>query len=285
MPIDPDIALGAELPSQTFSWDASDVALYNLAVGAARDPLDTAGLRYIDDRDPLVLPSFATVAATMHVTEAPKVSFPGVEIDLAKVVHGAQHVFPLGPIPASGTATTRTKIAELQDKGKAAVIIQESTTTAEDGTELWRSRSSIFARDEGGFGGDRGTSDKVAYPDRAPDHEIEVPTAPNQALLYRLCGDRNPLHSDPEFARRAGFDRPIMHGLGSYGLVLRALVDSIYDGGVAEISQYGVSFAGILFPGESLRVRAWRTEDGVVATADAVERDNAPVLGNIVLGH
>lgn len=285
MPIDPDIALGAELPSQTFSWDASDVALYNLAVGAARDPLDTAGLRYIDDRDPLVLPSFATVAATMHVTEAPKVSFPGVEIDLAKVVHGAQHVFPLGPIPASGTATTRTKIAELQDKGKAAVIIQESTTTAEDGTELWRSRSSIFARDEGGFGGDRGTSDKVAYPDRAPDHEIEVPTAPNQALLYRLCGDRNPLHSDPEFARRAGFDRPIMHGLGSYGLVLRALVDSMYDGGVAEISQYGVSFAGILFPGETLRVRAWRTEDGVVATADAVERDNAPVLGNIVLGH
>lgn len=285
MPIDPDIALGAELPSQTFSWDASDVALYNLAVGAARDPLDTAGLRYIDDRDPLVLPSFATVAETMHVTEAPKVSFPGVEIDLAKVVHGAQHVFPLGPIPASGTATTRTKIAELQDKGKAAVIIQESTTTAEDGTELWRSRSSIFARDEGGFGGDRGTSDKVAYPDRAPDHEIEVPTAPNQALLYRLCGDRNPLHSDPEFARRAGFDRPIMHGLGSYGLVLRALVDSMYDGGVAEISQYGVSFAGILFPGETLRVRAWRTEDGVVATADAVERDNAPVLGNIVLGH
>lgn len=285
MPIDPDIALGAELPSQTFSWDTSDVALYNLAVGAARDPLDTAGLRYIDDRDPLVLPSFATVAATMHVTEAPKVSFPGVEIDLAKVVHGAQHVFPLGPIPASGTATTRTKIAELQDKGKAAVIIQESTTTAEDGTELWRSRSSIFARDEGGFGGDRGTSDKVAYPDRAPDHEIEVPTAPNQALLYRLCGDRNPLHSDPEFARRAGFDRPIMHGLGSYGLVLRALVDSMYDGGVAEISQYGVSFAGILFPGETLRVRTWRTEDGVVATADAVERDNAPVLGNIVLGH
>ena len=283
MPIDPEIALGAELPAQTFSWDASDVALYNLAVGAARDPLDTTGLRYIDDRSPLVLPSFATVAATMHVTEAPKVSFPGVEIDLAKVVHGAQHVFPLGPIPASGTATTRTKIADLQDKGKAAVIVQESTTTAEDGTELWRARSAIFARDEGGFGGERGTSEKVAYPDRAPDHEIEVPTAPNQALLYRLCGDRNPLHSDPEFARRAGFDRPIMHGLGSYGLVLRALVDSLYDGDVSGISQYGVSFAGILFPGETLRVRAWRTENGFVATADSVERDNAPVLGNIVL--
>ena len=283
MPIDPEIALGAELPSQTFSWDASDVALYNLAVGAARDPLDTAGLRYVDDRSPLVLPSFATVAATMHVTEAPKVSFPGVEIDLAKVVHGAQHVFPLGPIPASGTATTRTKIAELQDKGKAAVIVQESTTTAEDGTELWRARSSIFARDEGGFGGERGTSEKVTHPEREPDHEIEVPTAPNQALLYRLCGDRNPLHSDPEFAQRAGFDRPIMHGLGSYGLVLRALVDSLYDGDVARISQYGVSFAGILFPGETLRVRAWRTENGVVATADSVERDNAPVLGNIVL--
>lgn len=284
MPIDLDKALGAELPAQTFSWNASDVALYNLAVGAARDPLDTAGLRYVDDSAPLVLPSFATVAATMHMTEAPRVSFPGVEIDLAKVVHGAQTVYPLGPIPADGTATTRTRIAEIQDKGKAAVIIQESTTTAEDGTELWRARSSIFARDEGGFGGERGTSEKVTYPDREPDHEIEVPTAPNQALLYRLCGDRNPLHSDPEFARHAGFDRPIMHGLGSYGLVLRALVDTLYDGDVAPISQYGVSFAGILFPGETIRVRAWRTEGGIVATADSLEREHAPVLGNIVLG-
>lgn len=283
MPIVLDKALGAELPEQTFSWNASDVALYNLAVGAARDPLDSAGLRYVDDTSPLVLPSFATVAATMHVTEAPKVSFPGVEIDLAKVVHGAQTVYPLGPIPAAGTATTRTKIAEIQDKGKAAVIIQESTTTAEDGTDLWRARSSIFARDEGGFGGERGNSTKVEYPERAPDVEIEVPTAPNQALLYRLCGDRNPLHSDPGFAKRAGFDRPIMHGLGSYGLVLRALVDSLFDGEVARISEYGVSFAGILFPGETIRVRAWRTDAGVVATADSVERDHAPVLGNIVL--
>lgn len=284
MPIDLDKALGAELPEQTFSWTASDVALYNLAVGAARDPLDTAGLRYIDDRAPLVLPSFATVAASMHVDEPPRVSFPGVEIDLAKVVHGAQSVSPTGPIPAAGTATTRTRIAEVQDKGKAAVIIQESTTTAEDGTELWTSRSSIFARGEGGFGGERGSSEKVEYPDREPEHTIDVPTAPNQALLYRLCGDRNPLHSDPEFAMAAGFDRPIMHGLGSYGLVLRALVDGVAGGDPAAVSNYGVSFAGVLFPGETLRVRAWETDAGLVATASAVERVEAPVLGNVVLG-
>lgn len=286
MAIDLDTALGAELPAVTFSWDASDVALYNLAVGAARDPLDEAGLRYVDDTAPLVLPSFATVAATMHVSEPPRVSFPGVEIDLAKVVHGGQSVSPSGPIPASGTATTRTRISEIQDKGegKAAVIVQESTTTAEDGTELWTSTSSIFARGEGGFGGERGASTRVEYPDRAADVEIDVPTAPNQALLYRLCGDRNPLHSDPAFAKAAGFERPIMHGLGSYGLVLRALVDELAGGEPSRVSHYGVSFAGILFPGETLRVRAWRTEDGLVATASAAERDEAPVLGNVVLG-
>lgn len=283
MPIDLDKALGAELPEQTFSWGPSDVALYNLAVGAARDPMDTAGLRYIDDVNPLVLPSFATVAATMHITEPPKVSFPGVEIDLAKVVHGSQKVIPAGPIPASGTATTRTKIAEIQDKGKAAVIIQESVTTAADGTELWTARSGIFARGEGGFGGERGASEKVEYPEREADATIEVPTAPNQALLYRLCGDRNPLHSDPEFAKAAGFDRPIMHGLGSYGLVLRALVDELLGGDPARVASYGVSFGGILLPGETLRVRAWEDEGRYLVAASCVERDDAPVLSNVVL--
>ncbi|MBC7307056.1 MAG: MaoC family dehydratase N-terminal domain-containing protein, partial [Dietzia sp.] len=121
MPIDLDTALGAELPSQEFSWTASDVALYALGVGAAADPMDTAGLAYVDDASPKVLPSFATVAATMNVTEAPRVSFPGVEIDLAKVVHGSQSVRLHRPISAAGTATTTTTIAEIQDKGSAAV--------------------------------------------------------------------------------------------------------------------------------------------------------------------
>ena len=283
MPIDLDKALGAELPAQEFSWTASDVALYALGVGAAADPMDTTGLEYIHDSAPKVLPSFATVAATMNVTEAPKVSFPGVEIDLAKVVHGSQSVELHRPIPAAGTATTTTRIAEIQDKGSAAVIIQESETVAADGEKLWTARSGIFARDEGGFGGERGTSEKVEYPEREADHTIEVRSLPQQALIYRLCGDRIPLHSDPAFAEGAGFPRPILHGLCSYGLVLRAVIDEVLGGDVGRVRGYGVTFGGIFFPGETMRIRVWEEGARLLVAATAVERDDAPVLKNVVV--
>ncbi|MGN0101285.1 MAG: MaoC/PaaZ C-terminal domain-containing protein [Dietzia sp.] len=283
MPIDLDTALGAQLPSQEFSWTASDVALYALSVGAAADPMDTTGLEYIHDSAPKVLPSFATVAATMNVTEAPKVSFPGVEIDLAKVVHGSQSVTLHRPIPAAGTATTTTRIAEIQDKGSAAVIIQESETVSADGEKLWTSRSGIFAKGEGGFGGERGISEKVEYPEREADHTIEVATLPQQALFYRLCGDRNPLHSDPAFAEAAGFPRPILHGLCSYGLVLRAVVDEVLGGDVSRVGGYGVTFGGIFFPGETMRIRVWEEGSRLLVAATVAERDDAPVLKNVVV--
>ena len=283
MPIDLNTALGAELPSQEFSWTASDVALYALGVGAAGDPMDTTGLEYIHDTAPKVLPSFATVAATMNVTEAPRVSFPGVEIDLAKVVHGSQSVRLHRAIPADGTATTTTKIAEIQDKGSAAVIIQESETVSADGEKLWTARSGIFARGEGGFGGERGTSEKVEYPEREADHTIEVATLPQQALIYRLCGDRNPLHSDPAFAEAAGFPRPILHGLCSDGLVLRAVVDEVLGGDVEKVRGYGVTFGGIFFPGETMRIRVWEEGSRLLVAATVVERDDAPVLKNVVV--
>ena len=283
MPIDLNTALGAQLPSQDFSWTASDVALYALGVGAAGDPMDTTGLEYIHDTAPKVLPSFATVAATMNVTEAPRVSFPGVEIDLAKVVHGSQSVRLHRPIPAAGEATTTTTIAEIQDKGSAAVIIQESETVSSDGEKLWTSRSGIFARGEGGFGGERGTSEKVEYPEREADHTLEVATLPQQALIYRLCGDRNPLHSDPAFAEAAGFPRPILHGLCSYGMVLRAVVDTGLGGDVDKVRGYGVTFGGIFFPGETMRIRVWEEGTQLLVAATAVEREDAPVLKNVVV--
>ncbi|MBR7192293.1 MULTISPECIES: MaoC/PaaZ C-terminal domain-containing protein [unclassified Gordonia (in: high G+C Gram-positive bacteria)] len=282
MPIDLSVALGAELPEVSFEWSASDAALYNLAVGAAADPMDTTGLEYIHDATPKVLPTFATVAAGFHTTEPPKVSFPGIDIDLAKVVHGSQQVTAYRPLPAAGKATTRTRIAEIQDKGSAAVIVQESVTTDDGGQTLWTSRSSIFAKGEGGFGGERGSSAKVDYPDRAPDHRLTVATLPQQALLYRLCGDRNPLHSDPEFASRAGFPRPILHGLCTYGTVCRVIVDAVLDGDVTAVADYSASFAGVVFPGETLAVEVWEDGSRLLATATVVERDGAKALGNVV---
>ncbi|RPA60002.1 3-alpha,7-alpha,12-alpha-trihydroxy-5-beta-cholest-24-enoyl-CoA hydratase [Gordonia oryzae] len=283
MPIDLSVALGAELPEVCFEWSASDVALYHLAVGAAADPMDRASLAYVDDVAPKVLPSFATVAASFHVTEAPKVSFPGVDIDLAKVVHGSQRVTAHRPIPASGKATTRTTIAEIQDKGSAAVIIQESVTVDDAGTPLWTARSSIFAKGEGGFGGERGNSATLDYPDRAPDHRLSVPTLPNQALLYRLCGDRNPLHSDPEFASRAGFPRPILHGLCTYGTVCRAVVDALLDGDVTAVADYSATFAGVVFPGETVDIDVWDEPRSLLIAASVADRDGAPALKNVVI--
>ena len=283
MPIDPSVAVGAELPEVTFSWTASDVALYHLGVGAARDPLDADGLRYVDDAAPKVLPTFATVAATFHATQAPTVSFPGIDIDLAKVVHGSQQTTAHRPLPPEGKATTRKRIVEVQDKGSAAVIISEGITVDETGEPLWTERSSIFAKGEGGFGGERGASSKVAYPDRAPDAILQVPTLPNQALLYRLCGDRNPLHSDPAFAAAAGFPRPILHGLCTYGSVCRAVVDGLLGGEVVAVADFSATFAGVVFPGETLDVAVWDEADRLLVTASVIERDNAPALANVVV--
>lgn len=283
MPIDPGVALGAVVAKETFSWNASDVALYNLAVGAGSDPLDSAGLDYVDDKTPKVLPTFATVAAHFHETDPPKVSKPGIEIDLGSVVHGSQEVRVHKPIPATGTATSTTKIAELQDKGSAAVIIEESSTVDDAGEPLWTTRSAIFAKGEGGFGGERGTSDKVEYPDREPDHVIEAKTLPQQALLYRLCGDRNPLHSDPAFAEKAGFPRPILHGLGTYGIVLRTVVDELLGGDVDRVAGYSAKFAGVVFPGETLRIKVWEDNTRFLIAVSVADRDDAPALGNVVL--
>ncbi len=283
MPIDPAVALGATLPVQEYSWTSSDVQLYNLGVGAGARPTDPDELRYLRDDESQVLPTFATVAATLHVAEPPKVQFPGVDIDLAKVVHGSQEVIVHRPIPANGSGTTTTKIAEIWDKGKAAVIVQEGEAVDADGNLLWTTRSSIFARGEGGFGGERGPSNKVELPDREPDAVVDAPILPQQALLYRLCGDRNPLHSDPEFAKAAGFDKPILHGLCSYGITCKTVVDAMLGSDTAKVKGFAARFAGIVFPGETLRVRMWREGSQILVTAVVPERDEAPALADVVL--
>jgi acyl dehydratase len=216
------------------------------------------------------------------MTEAPTVKFPGIDIELSRVLHASEAIIAPGPIPPTGTGTAVTRFTDIWDKGKAAVIWSETTVTAPDGTLLWTQKRSIFARGEGGFGGERGPGSTSSIPDRAPDLELDVPTLPQQALLYRLCGDRNPLHSDPEFASAAGFPRPILHGLCSYGMTCKALVDAVFDGDVAQLGSYGARFAGVVFPGETLRVSAWKDGDGgYIGTVTAPARDGAVVLSDV----
>jgi acyl dehydratase len=281
MPINLDLALGAELPPDEFSWTSSDIQLYHLGLGAGSDPLDPHELRYLTDGTPQVLPTFGNVAQSFHMTKPPTVQFPGIDIELSKVLHASEAVIAPGPIPASGTGTAVTRFTDIWDKGKAAVIWSETTVTAPDGSLLWTQKRSIFARGEGGFGGERGPSTSSDAPEREPDLVLEIPTLPQQALLYRLCGDRNPLHSDPEFASAAGFPKPILHGLCTYGMTCKALVDALLDGDVAQVGSYGARFAGVVFPGETLQANIWKQDGGFIGTVTAPSRDNAVALAGV----
>jgi acyl dehydratase len=283
VPIDPTLAIGATLPEQEFSWTASDVLLYHLALGAGGPPTDRRELRYAYEKELHVLPTFAVVAPTLGETEAPRVSYPGIEIDLARVLHGSQQVVAHRPLPVSGKARATVRVADVWDKGSAAVVVTATEVRDLDGAPLWTATSTIFARGEGGFGGERGPSTPNERPDREPDSVIYTATLPQQALWYRLLGDRNPLHSDPDFARAAGFPAPILHGLATYGIVAKALVDELLDGDVSRLRSFAARFAGVVYPGETLRTAAWREGARFLVSTTVADRENAPALSGAEL--
>lgn len=283
MPIDPSKAIGAELPEQTFAWTSSDVLLYHLAIGAGSVPgsqTDAAALRYTLENDLQVLPSFGVVAPTFHETDPPGLDLPGCDINLAQVLHGSQGIKVHRPIPTSGEATLRTRITDVWDKGKAAVIVQQGDAVDASGTPIWTVTSTIFVRGEGGWGGDRGPSTAVELPDRSPDATTSYRVTPQQALLYRLCGDRNPLHADPEFAAQAGFEAPILHGLCTWGITMREATDTLLGGDAAAVGEFSARFAGIVFPGDELDIALWDEGDRVLIQTSVGDR---PVLSDAVL--
>ncbi|MFG3493883.1 MaoC/PaaZ C-terminal domain-containing protein [Streptomyces sp. NPDC047928] len=281
MPIDVPQALAAEPRSAEIGWDHKDIQLYHLGLGAGTPATDPDELRYTLESRLHVLPSFATVAgAGMGMLGG--LAAPGIDVDLAAVLHAGQRVDLHRPIPVRGRAVTTSRVAAVYDKGKAALIVLRSETADDDGP-LWTSDAEIFVRGEGGFGGERGPSARAEAPDRAPDRTVERPVREEQALLYRLSGDWNPLHADPEFAKLAGFDRPILHGLCTYGMTLKAVVDTVLDGDVTRVRSYRTRFAGVAFPGETLRVRLWEEPGQVRAAVTAAERDDAPVLADTVV--
>lgn len=272
MSIDPAKAIGAELPDRELTWTSTDVLLYHLALGAAAGELG-----YVYEKNLRVLPTFAVVAPTLRDTEPPRVSMPGIDIDLVTALHGRQELVVHRPIPVRGQATARSRIVDVYDKGSAAVIVTETSTP------YFTSRVSIFARGAGGFGGARGPSTRVARPARSPDAVLLSSTWAEQPLWYRLCGDRNPLHVDPDFAALAGFPRPILHGLCTYGVVGKAVVDAMLDGDPDRVAAYSGRFAGVVFPGETLRTRVWCDDDRLLLSTSVVERDDAPAFTDAIL--
>lgn len=281
MPIDVDQALGADPSVREIGWTRRDVLLYHLSLGAGRHADADPELGWTFERDLQVLPTFAMVAGQgLSAGDGRRVGMdlPGIDVDLRRVLHAGQSLTAHRPLPPEGRATLTSRVAEVWDKGKAAVVVLETAAHTPDDEPLWTSRNQIWVRGEGGFGGEPGPETPWQQPGREPDHVLESRTEPGQALLYRLNGDLNPLHADPEFAAAAGFDRPILHGLASYGIVAKAIVDGLLDGDARRLTGLSVRFAGSLFPGQGIRTSVWRAGDELVLQATCPERDDAPVL-------
>src|SRR3954447_8654908 len=267
MPLNPD-AVGTVSDPSTASWTSKDTLLYAVSLGAG-----TSELQYTTentkDVEQQVLPTFPVVIPGGGGAMRSIGTF-----NPAMLVHGSQSVTLHQTLPVEGTATIVGKIVAMYDKGKAGVVVTEAHAVAEDGSPLYTTGSSAFIRGEGGWGGDRGPSGpQNVPPERGPDQSVTYVTSPDQALLYRLNGDRNPLHSDPSFAAMGGFDRPILHGLCTYGFTGRALLHSLCGGDSSRFKHIEGRFASPVIPGESLTINAWVTGPGeAVFTTSASDR-------------
>lgn len=254
MAIDPS-AVGATGGPVERSWTSKDCLLYAVGVGAGLDEL-----RFSTEKNQQVLPTMAVVLGARGSTPMQKIG----SFNPAMLVHGEQAIELARPLPPDGTLKATGKIAAIYDKGKGAVVVSETESVdAASGELLFKTRSSVFIRGAGGFGGDRGPSGPVNEPPaRKPDHEVTYKTLPEQALIYRLSGDRNPLHSDPEFAKMATFPKPILHGLCTYGFSGRALLHTLCGSDPARFKSMAGRFSKPVFPGEALTISMW--VDGTV---------------------
>ncbi len=291
MPIDTTVAVGAALPDRTFSWTESDVLLYHLGIGAGSrtgDNVDAGALRYTLDDDQLqVLPSFGVVAPTFHETTQPSLDLPGCDIDLQMVLHGSQEVVVHAPIPASGTATLKTTISDVWDKGKAAVIVQLGEPSAWTASISGPSAppSSCATKEVGAV--TVAPQPRSSSPSARPTPRRRTPSLPTRHCSTASVATATPCMLTRRSPRAQGSPRRSCTGLCSYGIVLREVTDLLLDGDAARVGGFSARFAGVVFPGETVRVQAWDEGDRVVISATIAseheQRDGSPVLADCVL--
>jgi 3-hydroxyacyl-CoA dehydrogenase/3a,7a,12a-trihydroxy-5b-cholest-24-enoyl-CoA hydratase len=291
--IDVDAALGHEFPPITTAYDERDLSLYALGVGAARDPLNPQELRFVYENHSggfQPLPSFAVVPAVNAVLKlvAEGKQAPGLNYGLDRVLHGEQYTELLRPLPPRAKLRHQGKIKDIFDKGKNALVVTDIRTfNADTGEELARNEMTIFVRGAGGWGGERGpASDVNTPPERAPDAVVTEKTTENQALLYRLSGDWNPLHADPEFAGAFGFPKPILHGLCTFGHVARHVLKAFRDSDARYFKSIKVRFAESVFPGETLQTEMWKESPSrILFRCKVLERDKVVISNAAVELH
>jgi acyl dehydratase len=259
-------AAGIELPPTAFEYDDRDVMLYAVGVGATE-------LDFVFERNLKVLPTFAVVPAFPAMMGLAA----NVEINPVMLLHGEQRIKLLKPIPVEGKLTTAGKVAGVYDKGRGALIVVEAETKDEQGEVLFVNTSGVFVRGAGGFGGERGPEAGNKPPDRAPDKTVEMQTLPIQAMIYRLSGDRNPLHIDPAFAKMAGYETPILHGLCTMGHVGRAVLGAYCDNDPVRLTGIEVRFSGVVFPGDSIITEMWDEGGGRIVLQAKTQRGDVVI--------
>jgi acyl dehydratase len=280
MPIDPEKLFRLNFPEirQAYGWRES--VLYALGIGFGMNPLDERQLRFVDETKLKAVPTMANVLA-----------YPGfwmrdldTGIDWVKVVHGEQAMRLHHPLPPEGEVIGRTRIVDLVDKGpgKGALVYAERIiTNAATGEKLATLLQTVFCRGDGGFDGkSEAPRTPHSIPDRAPDLSIEMPTHPQMALIYRLSGDLNPLHADPVIAKKAGYDRPILHGLATYGVVGHGLMAALCDYAPERVLALEGRFSAPVFPGEAITIDIWRKEQGQAAFRARIAARDAVVFNN-----
>ena len=284
MPIAYPAILDLKSDPEPIAWRDREAMLYALGIGLGSDPMNLQELPFVYENGLKAAPTLATVLA---MTEGYSRLIARSGVNFARVVHGEQAVTLHRPLPAEGQADAQSHVAAVYDKGeRGAILLVETTLTAKDGEPLATLRSSIFARADGGFGGSSdGEAEPHPRPQRPADLSLDIPTRPDQALLYRLNGDRNPLHADPAFAKLVGFPRPILHGLCTFGITCRAVLQAYADFDPARVKSHQARFSAPVFPGETVTVDLWR--DGEVVAFEARVKDREAVViknGKSVLG-
>ncbi len=281
MPIDPKL-IGKELPLLEHTYNNKDIILYALGVGAGTKEDE---LKFVYENNLETLPTFGVVPPFGALFSI--VGMEGMDFNLAMLLHGEQYLELYKPIPAEGKLTSYPKISAIYDKVKGAVVEIEVITEDSKGEAVFKNLFCVFIRGEGGFGGEMGPEPGFEPPDRSPDKIVEMLTLPQQALLYRLSGDMNPLHADPDFAAIGGFEKPILHGLCTFGFAGRAVLKEYCSNDPAKFKAIKVRFSRHVYPGETIVTEMWQEKkDLVIIRSKTAERGeycltNAAVWLNI----